>query len=185
MDLKEMLQKGDIRSDGLANDVVGIVFNNPLYFDELFDCLRDPEDSVRAHASDALEKILRKNKYLIIPKISIFLDFAREETLPIVKLHYSMITAYIYTEKAFLDDIIELLFQYLRDESIFVATWTISSLTIIALAVESKKNMILKELQTVQFPQSKALHNRLHRAIILLTKGGKIPKAWIKIENIK
>ena len=69
-----MLQEGDTQSDGLANDVVRIVLNNPLYFDELFECLHDPDDSVRAHASDALEKILRKNKHLIKPKLSIFFD---------------------------------------------------------------------------------------------------------------
>ena len=76
-ELKELLCEGDLRSDGLSDDVVKIVLENPGYFGELVDCLHDTNDKIRTHASDALEKILRSNIFLINSHLSNILLLAK------------------------------------------------------------------------------------------------------------
>ena len=180
VELKELLQEGDLRSDGLADDVVKIVLNNPIYFEELFECLQSENLIVRAHASDALEKILRVKKELIKPEITKLLVLAKSETLPVVKWHYAMIFSHIFEEIPSLDEMLDILFKYLSDESVFVISWAISSLTVIALKKRGKKRLILKKLEILNNYPSKAVQSRLQKAFLVLMKNKPIPKNWIK-----
>lgn len=181
IELKELLQEGNLRSDGLANDVVTIVLNNPGYFDELFDNLMDPNKIIRAHASDALEKVLRKNKDLLKPHLEKFLLIARAEKLSIAKMHYAKICAYFYDNTEYINEIISVLKDYLNDSNAFVISHAISALTIIAVKNHYKRQAILHILKEIGPYSSKAVQNRLQKALLVLIKHRKLPDSWIKI----
>lgn len=180
VELKELLQEGNLRSDGLADDVVKIVLNNPLYFQELFECLQCDNTTVRAHASDALEKIVRVRTDLIIPEVKNLLLLAKSESIPMIKWHYAMIFSHIADATTSLDEILEILFIYLTDESVFVISSAITSLTVIALKKRSKRRLIISKLQTLRHYPSKAVQSRLQKALLVLTKNKPLPKYWIK-----
>ena len=179
-ELKELLCEGDLRSDGLSDDVVKIILENPGYFGELVDCLYETNDKIRAHASDALEKILRLNTELINPYLNDILSQAQQEQLSIVKMHFAMIFGYLWNVLNYLDEIIKILFSYLADTNAFVVSWTISSLTIIACNVPEKKTGVIKRLKIYPFSSSKAVQTRLQKALFVLEKNGRVPKSWIK-----
>ncbi len=180
IELKELLRKGNLKTDGLSDDVVKIVLNNPKYFAELFDNLLDSNDVIRFHASDALEKLLRLNRSLLDPFFIEFLQITRNEQISFTKMHYAMIFAYYYDHSEFIDEIITILSTYLLDDNAFVVSWAISSLTIIAVKNHYKRNIIIKILDKIVTHKSKAVQNRLQKALFALKHQGNIPKSWIK-----
>jgi len=57
---REMLAVGDLRSDGLASEVAGLVLARPELLADLVSLLGDVHPAMRGHAADALERVSRQ-----------------------------------------------------------------------------------------------------------------------------
>jgi hypothetical protein len=63
------LASGDLRSDGMANEVVGLVLENPQPLGDLLLRLDQDDSVIRTRSADALEKTLQVQSCLIEPHI--------------------------------------------------------------------------------------------------------------------
>ena len=59
------LSGGDLRSDGMANEVAEFVLENPAMFADLYAGLSEVDDLMRGRTADALEKVARKRTDLV------------------------------------------------------------------------------------------------------------------------
>jgi len=58
--LLRLLEGGDLRSDGRADEVAGEIIENPKLFNLLWDGIYESDDIVRAKTAHALEKVSRE-----------------------------------------------------------------------------------------------------------------------------
>jgi HEAT repeat protein len=179
-----MLAGGDLRSDGMANEVVEIVLANEELFDDLYEGLRDSDDVVRGHTADALEKIARSRPELLANKLSELLQFAVSDSAAMVRWHIAMILGYlaIYPDKV--SEIGPVLLELLDDQSVFVKSWSITSLSIIGRNYPEWKDEILVAIAGMQGDRSAAVRSRVRNALALLSDDNlPYPPGWIKSEQ--
>jgi hypothetical protein len=180
------LSSGDLRSDGLANEVVEIVLKNPHMFEELYEGLSEADDVVRGHAADALEKISRIRTDLLFERLSDLKRVAEEDSVPMVKMHVAMILGHLAVYKEAVDELIPSLLLLLDDKSVFVVSWAIVSLCIIARKYPENRDRIVSRIALLGNSSSIAIRTKVRKAMNILTnEGSPFPKGWIKSEHLK
>ena len=100
--LLDMLKGGDLRSIGKANEIVKLIGDDQLLFDEVFHRIWDTDPVVRMRSSDVIEKVSKKYPHLIMKNkrkvINSLGDFTQQE----VKWHIALILSYMeISEKEF------------------------------------------------------------------------------------
>ncbi len=80
-------------------------------------------------------------------------------------------------------EIISTLFYLLEDKSVFVKTWSISSLTILAMENPDEKDGIIGKIGLLQNSKSAAVRNRVSKALDVLERDKPLPKGWSKIDR--
>ena len=93
--LLEMLQGGDIRSDGRGDEVAEIVLDDPDRFDELYAGLEEPDEVVRGRTAHTLEVVARSNPELLAPHSGELIALSQQEDLPMVVWHLAMIFGHL------------------------------------------------------------------------------------------
>jgi HEAT repeat protein len=78
-------------------------------------------------------------------------------------------------------EVISTLYTLLEDNSVFVKSWSISSLTILALDNPDNKDEITSKLKALENDNSAAVRNRTSKALQTLEDGKKLPKGWMKV----
>jgi HEAT repeat protein len=180
------LSGGDLRSDGLANEVADFVLQNPELFDELYDGLHEPDDVIRGRAADALEKVGRTRPDLFVDRESDLIDVSRQDEVPMVRWHVAMLLGHMACCEEDADEIASALVELLRDESVFVKSWAIVGLCIIARMQPSYEDRIVQEIAALQDDCSTAVRTRARKALtVLTTVGAPFPKGWIKSCNYR
>lgn len=182
--LTERLKGGDIRSDGEANDVAADVFNHPALFELLFSGLAEPEDLVRGRSAHALEQVSRSTPQLFLPHIDQMVSQATEDPLPMVRWHLAMIFANlsIYCDHA--QSLASALFPLLEDNSVFVQSWAVSSLTILAQQCPEYRAEAIERIRKLRSTAGKALQPRIRDALDVLENQVRLPKHWVKSEHL-
>lgn len=178
--LLELLQGGDIRSDGLADEVASDVLLNNELFPFLLEGLDEEDDLIRGRTSHALEKVSRKQPELFQENLEQLILLAQTDKLPMVRWHLAMLFANLDLSTSQTDQVIYTLYYLLKDESIFVKTWSISSLTILALDNPSLKEEIIMKIKILEEDNSLAVKNRVFKALEVLEGGKDLPKGWSK-----
>jgi hypothetical protein len=79
-----------------------------------------------------------------------------------------------------IDKVITKLYILLNDKSVFVMSWTISSLTILALDNPNKKTDITSKIKVFENSKSAAVRNRVSKAMKVLENGEALPTGWSK-----
>lgn len=178
--LLELLQSGDLRSDGHADEVSSEVIQNPEIFGLLLDGLEEEEDVVRGRTAHALEKVSRKHPELFEGLLNQLLKQAVEDELPMVRWHLAML--FMNLELTFEQTIkvISTLYALLDDESVFVKSWAISGLTILAKDNPDEEKDITSKIKAFKDHKSAAVRNRVSKALKVLEMGGKLPQGWSK-----
>ena len=182
----EWLSGGDLRSDGLADEVAAAVLKSPKLFDDLYAGLSETDDVIRGHTADALEKVARSRPDLIIEHLQDLVSISRTDPVPMVKMHLAMIFGrlalydeQIGTLRAALDDLLD-------DESVFAKSWAIASLCIIGRIYPQKSQPIVNRISQLQRDSSIAIRTRAGKALNIMTNPSvSFPKGWIKSEQIK
>lgn len=181
-DLLELLEGGDLRSDGAADEVAEDVIENPELFDLLFDGLYEKDDLIRGRTAHALEKVSRVHPELFKQYIDELIKSAKNDHLPFVLWHLAMLFVNLdYSQKK--EEVISTLFYLLDNNSTFVKTWSISSLTILAMENEDEKDEIIGKIKSLKDNESAAVRNRVSKALNVLKNNADLPKGWSKIER--
>ncbi len=182
----EWLSSGDLRSDGAANEVVDLVLQNPDLIEDVLGALRAADDVVRGHAADALEKIARSLPALLGDHVDEIMATARRDEVPMVRWHLAMILGYLSQCEARVEDLMDTLIHLLDDGSVFVQSWSIVSLCIIARAYPQRSREILSKIERLKQSESAAVRTKVRQAISLLIDPRQpFPKGWIKSEHLR
>lgn len=181
----EMLAGGDLRSDGMANQVVDLVLQNSHLFDELAEGLKDDDEVVRGRVADALEKLSRSRPDLLLGHLPIILGAAMSDEVPMVRWHLAMILGNLTTFENIIDQIYPVLLNLLQDESVFVKSWTIVSLCILCRIHPHKSEKVVQEIAPLRYVASAAIRSKAVKAVnLLMSDEVQFPKGWIKSEHL-
>ena len=177
----EWLSGGDLRSDGLSNEVVDFVLNNIDVFDELFAGLSEPDDVVRGRTADALEKIARTRPEMFVRRLPELVEILMEDQLPMVRWHIAMTLGHLACYEDRVDEISVALLDLFNDPSVFVRSWAIVSLCIIGRKYPRMRGLIVEKVAPLQKDGSIAIRSRVRKALAILTdENVPFPTGWIK-----
>ena len=182
----EWLLGGDLRSDGLSTEVADFVLANPQLIDELLEGLDESQDLVRGRTADALEKIGRVKPELIVPSLPKLIDVAKDDPLPMVKMHIAMLFGHLAMYAEHVGAIMHALQGMLDDQSVFAKSWAIASLCILGRKYPQERDCIVERIAQLQGDESVAIRTRVRNALIVLTdETAAFPKGWIKSQHLK
>lgn len=181
----QWLDEGDLRSDGLSNEVVAIVLQQPDLMADLIEGLDHQDDVVRGHTADALEKIGRSHPELLEGYTPKLLACMQTDPVAMVRMHLAMIFGHLAMYEARADDFIAALLTVLEDESVFAASWAIVSLCILGRMYPGRRDEILQQIVALQGHESVAIRSRVRKAVrVLSDEEAAFPQGWIKSERI-
>ncbi len=182
-DLLVGLAGGDLRSDGDADIVADEVIRAPLLFPQLLQGLDVSDDVIRGRTAHALERVSRSLPELVHPHLAQLLAAAREDPLPIVRWHIAMTFANLAIFEETADKLVAALINLLIDDSVFVKSWAISSLTIFARQYSTWTDDIADKIVPLQGDDSVAVRNRAFKALrVLQDESAELPAGWVKTQ---
>ena len=124
---------------------------------------------------------LRRFYYrLYSPFLPILLQKAEEDEVYMVRFHLAMIFGYVEAEGEMKERIVATLHNLLNDDSVFVQSWSVVSLTIIGLDDEHIKDGIIEKIRPLLESNSKAARRKAENAIAILEMKQPLPKGWYK-----
>jgi HEAT repeat protein len=180
-DLLKGLSGGDIRSDGMADEVADEVIRYPHLYDLLIEGLLEPEDVLRGRTAHALERISRSHPEMVSDDLPLLIDRVTQDTLPMVKWHIAMILGNLalYDEKQ--EILYDTLLQLLDDPSTFVKSWAIVSLCIFGRLYPETRQESHRRIAVYQNDDSIAIRSKVSKALAILESDNKpLPKGWVK-----
>jgi hypothetical protein len=131
--------------------------------------LDDPDDIIRAKTAHAMERIADAQPDLLAGYIPTLTRTARADPVDMVRWHMAMILGEIPVERRDWDRVIGTLEALLAgDESLFVKSWAIVSLTNIGVRVPSRKPGIVDAIWPYREHGSGLLQAKATRAIEVL-----------------
>lgn len=183
--MENWLSGGDLRSDGASDEVTRVIIQNPVLLPDLVACL-DAEDAVvRGRAADAIEKVGRVLPDAVLPHLDRIVTALAEDEVPMVRWHLAMVLGHLvmYEDQA---DLIETaLLERLDDESVFVVSWAIVSLCILAFQYPDRLPEITSAIVPFERSSSAALRSRARKAMAALTEPRtSLPPGWVKSEHL-
>ncbi len=177
----QWLSGGDLRSDGLSNEVVDAVLQQPRLLDDLMEGLDSQDDVIRSRTADALEKIARSRPDLLIDHLPSLFALAQTDQVPMVKMHLAMLFGHLFMYEEQTEELVSALLALLDDESVFTVSWAIVSLCILSKKYPAKNNQILEGIVRLKLHNSIAIRSRIGKAVELLTSDGvSFPPGWVK-----
>jgi HEAT repeat protein len=183
--IESWLSGGDLRSDGASNEVARTIIENPELLPDLVACLDAGDAVVRGRAADALEKVGRILPDAVVPHLDRLVTALSEDGVPMVRWHLAMTLGHLvmYADQA---DLIETaLLERLKDESIFVVSWAIASLCILAFKYPARLPGITSAIVPFEKSSSAALRTRARKAMAALTgPRSSLPPGWVKSEHL-
>ncbi len=183
--LLDWLAEGDLRSDGLANEVVTLTLQNPGLVVELLDALSSDNDAVRGHAADALEKVGRSRPDLFFGEVGRLGSQALQDPVPMVRWHLAMLLGHLAIDEDQAAKLYPTLIEMLDDKSVFVRSWVITSLCIICRQLPTTCPAIIERVERMTRDKSVAIRTRAAKALdILIDAGQRFPEGWIKSEHL-
>ena len=184
-ELLVMLAGGDLRSDGEANKVAQIVLENPQLLDDLVDGLAVTDDVVRGRTSHAIEWIARSQPEWLVPHLRRLIRISRSDPVAMVRWHMAMTFGDMAIFEDHVHELSECLVQMLDDPSVFVRSWTISSLCIVARLYPERSGTVTQHISLYRNDPSIAIRARVRKALEALTNpDNPLPKGWLKSERI-
>jgi HEAT repeat protein len=184
-DILHWLSAGDLRSDGLANEVVEIALQQPDLVADLMDGLDHPDAVVRGHTADALEKIGRSHPEYLLPYLPRLITSSQQDPVAMVRMHLAMLFGHLAIYEDRVDELVPVLLVLLDDKSVFTASWAIASLCIFGGMYEAEQDRILRQIARLAQHKSVAIRTRVKKAIVLLTDDeATFPPGWIKSEHL-
>jgi HEAT repeat protein len=184
--MEDWLAGGDLRSDGASNEVADLVRSQLDLLPELLGALESTDPVVRGRAADALEKVARHKPDAIVPHVDRLISFSLKDSVPMVRWHVAMLLGHLAVDARLRPRIQDALLPLLDDESVFVASWAVTSLCLVAYLDPGMTNDTVQAIGRVQGSASAALRTRARKALAALTDpGADLPADWIKSERVR
>jgi HEAT repeat protein len=186
MQIEGWLSGGDLRSDGASNEVVDFVLDNPVVLPDLVAALQSEEKVVRGRAADALEKIGRQLPDQVNDHFDTILEALKQDEIPMVRWHLAMLLGHLTIIEDRRVQIGQTLLNMLDDPSVFVVSWVITSLSLLALQEPSWTTKVLEGIAPKQTSSSAALRTRAANAVAALTDVNRsLPPNWVKSHHVR
>ena len=183
-EISKWLSGGDLRSDGVSNEVAEFILDNPALIDELFDGLDSPNAVIRGRTADALEKVAREKPELFSSRLSKLIQIAENDEVAMVKMHLAMLLGHLVVLDERTDEITTALYALLDDDRAFTKSWAIVSLCIVAKRYPEEIQKIFEKIVEHQNDESIAIRTKVRKAIEILGKEeSQLPKGWIKSKH--
>jgi hypothetical protein len=163
--LLEKLKGGSLNSDGNAGEVANEVLRHPERIDQLAEGIWEVDDIVRSRTAHAMEHISRIAPDWFYEHIDMLVVAAREDKIPAVRWHMAMIFGNVSAVEKCAVHSLPVLLDQLSDESVFVRSWAVASLTLIAERYHDLKKKILPHIEALQHDKSKAVQKRVEKAL--------------------
>ena len=114
--IKTMLNGGDLRSIGGANEVVSLIHNQED-FDMLFSFLHDSDRLIVMRAADSIEKISRKHSSYLDNHKSNLLELMSTAAYKELKWHLAQLTSRVKLDDDEKNNVFEILKKWLLDKN--------------------------------------------------------------------
>jgi len=184
-DLLDWLQGGNLRSDGAADQAAEAVLNHEELFSDLIEGLDSLDEVIRGRAADALEKVARKKPDLFKDHHISLIEILKKDKIPMVRWHLAMLLGHLALHEETISASLPVLLDLLRDHSVFVKSWAITSLTIIARMYPEHLKRIAEDISGFKMDKSAAIRTRVRYALAALSDAdAPFPKGWNKSELI-
>jgi hypothetical protein len=179
--LLRKLSGSDLRSDGRANEVAEEVTRNPQLLNQLLEGLTEPDDVIRARTAHALERVPRKNQEVFRGLMTRLVGLAVTDKIPMVRWHLAMIFGNTAFAAGDIERVVSTLIGLLKDESVFVRSWTISSLCIIGRRNKPRRTKIIDAIKALQHDKTGAIRVSAAKALTMLQNENEpLPAGWCK-----
>ena len=179
--LLQKLSGSDLRSDGRANEVAEEVARNPRLLDQLLEGLSEPDDLIRARTAHALERISRTNHGLFRGLMPQLISLPVKDRIPMVRWHLAMIFGNTASTVEDNKPAVSALLRLLKDESVIVRSWAISSLCIMGRRDKRRRRRIIGAMGALQHDKSVAIRARTAEGLkVLRNENAPLPAGWSK-----
>jgi HEAT repeat protein len=180
----DLLAVGDLRSDGLSNEVVRIVLSRPERLPDLVESLASNNPATRGHAADALEKIARKLPHAFLELLPSISRRATTDEVPMVRWHLAMLLSHVSSFPQASCTATSTLLKLIQDPSPFVRSWAITGLALSARRRPGSARRAIRAISPLTRDESPSVAKRASTALRALTDSqGRIPKSWLKTEE--
>ncbi len=180
----DWLRVGDLRSDGMSNEVAAFILEHNEMFDDLLAGIDDQDPVVRARTADVLEKIGRQRPDLIHPALPALTAAARRKEAA-VKMHLAMLFGHLTIDEELRADLYALLRHMLEEPGVFTRSWAIASLCILARQEPAYQPEILNRIGRLATDPSIAIRTRARKAIsLLIDSSAPFPPGWVKSHHL-
>jgi HEAT repeat protein len=165
--MHEILKKldgGDLRSIGRAEEVCREVLGNPELFSIVFNGILSEKPVIRMRAADAIEKVSSKHPEYLQPFKETLIKKISKIQQKEVRWHVAQMFSYLRLEAPETDRVVEILLEYLRDESRIVQTCALQALADVAARDERHRLPIISIIEKATLtgpPAVKARGRRL------------------------
>jgi hypothetical protein len=159
-----LLEGGDRRTIGRANQVAAAVLDDPSLFPKLIAGLWSTDPLVRMRAADAAEKVTRKHRELLGPYKKELLGLMAETDQQELRWHLAVMVPRLTLNPRERNAAIDSLTGYLKDRSSIVKTFALQGLADLAEGQAEIRSVvidILREAGRTGTPAMKARSRRL------------------------
>ena len=167
-DILDKLKGGDRRSIGRADEVVAEVLDNTTLFDDLFSGMQHDNPLVRMRSANAVEKITALHPDFLEPYKTTII----EEVAPIdqqeVRWHVAQMVPRLELRETEVNEVSDILFGYLDDDSKIVKTFSMQALADLA---QQHAGLIPQVTQILEEPTrtgSPAMKSRGRKLLVML-----------------
>jgi hypothetical protein len=168
--LLQKLTGTDRRSIGRSDEVVTEVLAEPALFDAVFEGMLATDAVLRMRSADAVEKITAQHpEYLRPYKNKLIRQVARIDQ-PEVRWHVAQMLSRLDLTRAERRRVVDLLAEYLTDESKIVKTFSMQALADIAEQDADLRPSILMQLQELTHTGSPAMQSRGRKLLAKLAR---------------
>lgn len=132
--MNEILKKlstGDLRSEGESEEVALEIVNNPSLLIDLAQGMQSENKVIRARVCMTMEIISRQHPELLNEVVSQLIELAARDTVAQVRWHIAEIFGNVHIRDEDIEQIIQILFEYLKDKSKIVKYCSVQTLGIL------------------------------------------------------
>jgi hypothetical protein len=163
-------KNNDRRTIGRANEVAGMVENDPSLFPQLISGLWSDNPVVRMRAADAAEKVTRKNPELLQPHKTELLGLLAEATQQELRWHLAALVPRLSLTPKQRRDAILTLERYLEDLSSIVKTFALQGLAELAQRDPTALPKVIEILRLASRTGTPAMQARSRKLLLRVDK---------------
>ena len=154
------LEGGDLRSIGRSEEVVTDVLADSALFGELLEGMLNDDPLIRMRAADAVEKVTVEHPEYLRPYKKKLIQQVAKIDQQEVRWHAAQLFSRLELSKAERRLVVNILSDYLKDESKIVKTFAMQALADIAGQDAELRAPIIKKLETLTRTGSPAMKSR-------------------------